>query len=100
MLFIDPQVAVLYMLYLLINDPRANEQGDGDGTVGYYEPFTDKPCAAIQPDPLSLQHCRRMEGRKIKGGVAAGHQPAEHADAQHASKMRRSEEIEDQMLVK
>src|ERR1700722_5294210 len=100
MLFIDPQVAVFYMLYLLINDHRANDQGDGDGKLGYHEPFTDKTCAGIQPDPLSFQNCRRLEGRKIEGGIAAGHQPTEYTDSEHAGKMRRSEEIEDQVLVK
>ena len=77
-------VTVFYMLYLLVNDDRTDNQRDRDGKLGHDQPFPNKSGPGVQPDPLSFQHGHRMEGRQIEGGVAAGYQPAKGTDDQQA----------------
>src|SRR6202000_3402341 len=88
------EVAVFYMLHLLIDDDGANDENNRGGELRDDEALSDEDGADAGFYPDALQNEYRVEGREVDGGVAAGNQSGDYGNSQQAGPMRKLEEMD------
>src|SRR6185312_6681584 len=95
----EPQLAVLDILQLPVNDDRGDDKDDGSGKLEDDEAFPDQDGAAGRLQLQALQYVHGVKGRKVKRGVGPGQEAAHPADRQQGEEMAGIEQADGQILI-